>query len=410
MDDRGGQERIGQSRRLIPSFIFFAGFINLPNNKLMNTLVCNTSSPKVNMSGESVALRAAYYLSDMAVSFGTTHMVIHLEAHYQHVKGEKNKLEMMRKYYTDKNDGGFQDMEKIFKHMLVARQKKHKSKEDIIFIKRAERLVDTYYQAYVDFVLKMSSPGGLNYLAGVMEKNKFEFIPTDVRNTETEKEPYYPASKFLQRQWEKELTPPVMFCLTQEFFTKDFLPRHPILAPGDWGVKDAANPYVDHCFTFPNLNGMNTEELLTVRKDTEKVSGDFKKAVDEWITMADHGAPGADTLKFYLDKVKPLTLPLQKHFEENDILRDMEKKYPGASVEVHLGEAPMWFIRDFYETLDVFTSETWQKMNALKDTKGDERNRRYPFMCIRGVVSEAPPPAETKTQEVVKTKKYIDLD
>ncbi|MBL0308555.1 MAG: hypothetical protein IPP77_02350 [Bacteroidetes bacterium] len=291
----------------------------------MNTLVCNLSSKKINISGESVALRAAYFLSDMAVTVGSTHIAIHLAEHYKQVKGEKNKVEMMRKFYANQNDAGFLDMEKIFKLLHAVRQKKHKSKEDIIFIKRAERMVDAYYQGYVEYMVKMSSPGGLSYLAGLMEKNKFEFTPMDIQNSENDKKPYFPASKFLQRQWEKEIPPPAMFCLTQEFYTKDFLPRHPIFAPGEWGVKDAANPYVDHCFTFPNLNGMNTEELLTVRKDTEKVSGDFRKAVDEWITLAESGAKGADTLKFYLDQVKPLTVSLQKHFDENDIVRDIKK-------------------------------------------------------------------------------------
>ncbi|MBL0308554.1 MAG: hypothetical protein IPP77_02345 [Bacteroidetes bacterium] len=79
-------------------------------------------------------------------------------------------------------------------------------------------------------------------------------------------------------------------------------------------------------------------------------------------------------------------------------------------MEVYLGEAPMWFIRDFYETLGIFTPETWLKLKALKDTEDDERKRRYPFMCMRGVVGEAPPAVAAETQAVKKTKKYIDLD
>ncbi|MCY7408696.1 MAG: hypothetical protein LH473_00340 [Chitinophagales bacterium] len=377
----------------------------------MKAIVVNDMKSKISPLSESIALRLGYILANEICSAGDSY--IHIDLAYLHnsmtfetrVRVLQDEKEKREKTGEEESKVDYSLLLKSYKQL---KKIKSKSKQDIVLMRQVEKTVNETFAELNKETYEKSKQMGMIQLEPVFREYCFLSYPTDISDPEKEEGFYYPMSKTLQgifpadKEYPERKEQPTLFFLTFEFFLDDFYKI--------FEEQEKNNPlvFLQHCFTFSNVNLCSVIELQVLRKRFNEVGEAWQNKMNEWIDLVCSNT--TSTKSFFEKEVLPLAEAVNKEAENNILLKHISNmQNHEVSAEVWIGTLSISLLWENYRFHNVLSDNTWEKLMKAKEDN-PIFNGYFPVMIVR-----VPPQADLRTMpdanaEVKAVKKKLDVD
>jgi hypothetical protein len=373
----------------------------------MKAIIYNIDKSKLNWHLEGLSLRIAYLLCDEMISGGTTYKSISFH-HYFSSDTVESKINLLKHVYERDANTELLGSIMVYQSQWQSLKKiKHLTSPQLVLKKQIEKNITVAFDNYKKWLLSELEQTGLPQLDKLYVDGQFAILPTAYGKPETEDEHFYAASSILMHK-HRDVEEEEFFCLTPEFFSSEHMSNWKIAHAMSLHNGETKDGYLQHCFDFPHVNIMSTEELKAVCSNLKNPGSSFRSKVTEWIKMVYKGENYNDTCSFFSEQVLPLTKDVDSVLQSDELLKHVKRQTNNAvNAGVFFGEVTVKAIWDYYRTFKVIEDTTWEKME--KEASSFE-NKRWPVMAIMHASEEVPKEANQEEVMVKPVKKSLVID
>jgi len=337
---------------------------------------------KIPPYSESFSLRCAYILCKQLSTAGDSFYYICFGKIFEQIKLEA-KITILKGQDRPEIDEFSSLLTSISLSLKQYRKTKHPSSHDILFYKKMEKIVDTFWKEYMETNLSRFSRYGLSQLEVFVSKYEINILKISFDDPELDIENYNSTSKILMLDVENKKLKDFFF-LPSIFFEEEYYKQ---LLPEQLPL------YYEPVFTFPNIIGFEAEELKSLKLTCIKEATSFWEKFDEWYDICREGQPDKSKLFFY-EEVFPLAKIFDEKLNDNPLFKHHYQSSPiKTKYEIVIGEIPLQTISAFYDRLGLITEKTKKELDKFRNNKFFE-NKRIPFIAnlvdITNIIKEEP--------------------
>jgi hypothetical protein len=252
-------------------------------------------------------------------------------------------------------------------------------------------------------IIEIYTRTGIMELSRLEEESVFEFQHVGDEPENPDKIPYQvKASDVLSLKLQEEDVGANLFILPAEFYNEEFSEKIESYRQN----ANIGNFYLEHCFTLPNINLLNAEELKAIRNRLRQPGTPFRMATDEWITLCHNNAEKEQRVRYFNASLLPSVAALQLAITNNEILNYCQNlRNFKSEIKIFIGELPVKLIWDFYKHFGAIHDSTWQAL----EQQGLPDCGSWPVMILslQKPVDNTVPESNDETVEPVSIKKSI---
>jgi hypothetical protein len=284
---------------------------------------------------------------------------------------------------------------------------KHLTREQILLKTSIERNALGNFNRLKAHVKANLMDTGLPQLAELVDTEEIKISVVDDKVPEKAVEGRANVSDILMLK-HKEANPESFFCLTPEFFQKEFTD---VVISDSLPVEKKGDAYMSNLFTFPNVNALSMAELITIRKAMMDIAGPFRNKLKEWMKQVNDNTDEKITEKFMETEVRKSAKDIISYISENELLNHVSRvQYDAVKIILSFGEVPCKHLLEFFRFAKAVPDESWAIIE--EELKKDSfAGKRFPVMAVYVVDEEGKKFAEeTPVEDVKPVKKSIAID
>jgi hypothetical protein len=376
----------------------------------MQAIILHNEKMNLHPKWCSMSIRAAYLLADsMRISpLDATLMQyervaiddVHFKTKINYLLSSFEKKEELKETFEVLRDG------KITYDMVA--KAKRKDKDDLVYMKRFEKLVDNIFLKDQLIKIENITDYGFTPLCPMLQDEALEMLD-DTDNTAIHGGEFHNVAieDLLQLKTPKITAPPLIF-LQNAIFSKnegDF--PNTLYFPED-NIADSSRPWL-HYQTHINLMGiqdLSFDLLQSLRTQLKTPREQLNKAMNVWINEAMTGNHDFDEVNFFEEQLVPAMQAIDKVIEDCIFLQPYAQR--SSSYIMKIAGIPVKDLWDYYLSKS-FISEEQRKNLQLKEQEKPFAGRWPTFALGIGVQDDAIT-EEINNNTATTKRKTINLD
>ena len=358
----------------------------------MSSLLINRHKSFIDLRHAGFSIRTAYIFSPkllLAGIYSDIYQTLH------NTTSLRLQIEIIKKRGSDKEKEVIKQGEKL---LNAINRKKHRSAEDIAYIKTLKRLANEGVEALNAGMKQTLSNHRIPHLNKRTWDGAIDFVNIDDENPETTDEWFTRLSKLFLPDGTLHLLPPE---LVMDPDVKE------LLGPLN-GHVDRNGVYLRQVLSIDGIVFPTESELVLMRSQLIGRCGEYTTALNVWAKLySDSSISRQQRLDCLNNIVSPQMAAMQRLLDENDIVQQYSGAgYHRTTVHLYVGEIPAPVVWQFYRDQDVIGDATLQ---ILQDAQQPGAISSYPVMFIHLPYLYEEEPV-TETDVVLTRKKSLNID
>lgn len=353
----------------------------------MNAYTFNSNAPAFSPSWESFALRAGLCLLDNVCCVGHSASIILFEHSSEHLT-PANKIKLLLRQLQQPED--IQVVESAQAIMQSIRRKKHRNKQDILTLKRGEKITTDIFEHYRQDILADLKKTGLPQLYPFfLEENKCLYVWA-VNDQQGEPPGRGMLSQMLLfNQLEDEEDQPTVI-IFYESLGLDVSKRYD------------CTPLV----TLPNINLFEYEKLNNLRQRLEAHRNELAATLP--LMRTEDGKAEYATGTWDLESVKELAPRLQQAVDSTPEMQWASELQEGVRAELLVGNMETSELWQLLYDHGIVPNDTWDVLQKVKQS--GNYCPTIPFITIRSEWATASTINLSEDDSLAHKRRTIDLD
>ena len=384
----------------------------------MNTVSISFSKSKIFVGYDAIAVRCGYILGDQVLFAGDVHLGIYAQ-HYFDVKHEtvKDRFLFLIENVKKKPQEGLtvESLQKGLADWQLVNNRKHKSKDDIIFLKKIGKAVSGLYTQIASEFLGAFEHAGISELGHLIDEGiKLAVIFDEDREIEHEKNTNgrVKLSTVLADRFNTN-NPNDIYLVTAEF--SDFLKETKTDSGSLTGAVGPANEVLSApLFKLPAIAQLKATELQSIHKNVYGANEIFSKNMNQWsqtLKAVDFDGMAFGAMQQYFKaKIQPTLEPVQNAIDADEriiLSHRANNQTFELSVALHVCSVALYW--RYLTWANLLGLETMNVLNALP---GHPQNLQTTCLLLQCSMKNVEQQKEKETQEqpVLTKRKTLDID